>query len=453
MRIESLFPLAIALSGFAASPTEALLLQPSSRNNHHGILTASATPFWRSGSTSTSTALFFKNATRSNFDVDNSPNPLITQGTATTIATTTEEDSSNPSVEDETSEDDLDTNVDLNLDLDFAPFDDNCFPGRDENVRFECDPSVAFWRDFQNNANGQSVPSAQDNVQEMNKIAQMFVRSRASSYFGKHLGRTAYFAVNAVLGDAAYRFVSNRNKSNDKAGAFTQSAKRGPFPMGMSGDYASKLVLEALLCYKQDYFEGIAKGVYREPWDMASLNHRQSNPLNAITQTSRFVRESVGVLGRRSRGTEKDKQVKFFGSNNRSTNNKSGTTAAAAAAAGKAHKSKIYPEYYQTAFHFQGDGEWYKHILILYSFQPKKGILRERARRLCEVEFTHKSFVFPLHDNNCFEICRVDVERFCQRLRDLDRNIVPWTTGFHAAHELATPRRVGQCKIQRQIHE
>jgi len=354
MRIESLFPLAIALSGFAASPTEALLLQPSSRNNHHGILTASATPFRGSGSTSTSTALFFKNATKSNFDVDNSPNPLITQGTAATIATTTEEDSSNPPVEDETSEDDLDTNVDLNLDLDFAPFDDNCFPGRDENVRFECDPSVAFWRDFQNNANGQSVPSAQDNVQEMNKIAQMFVRSRASSYFGKHLGRTAYFAVNAVLGDAAYRFVSNRNKSNDKAGAFTQSAQRGPFPMGMSGDYASKLVLEALLCYKQDYFEWIAKGVYREPWDMASLNHRQSNPFNAITQTSRFVRESVGVLGRRSSGTEKDKQVKFFGSNNRSTNNKSGTTAAAAA--GKAHKSKIYPEYYQTAFHFQGDG-------------------------------------------------------------------------------------------------
>ena len=379
MRIELVLPLAIGLSGFAASPTEALLPQPSIRNNCHGILTASAPPISRSGSTSTSTrtrtstALFFKNVTKSNYDVDNSPNPLIAQGTTTTtIATTTEENSPNPSTED-----DLDSNMDL--DLDFAPFDDNCYPGRDENVRFECDPSVAFWRDFQNNANGQSVPSAQDNVQEMNEIAQKFVRSQASSYFGKHLGRTAYFAVNAVLGDAAYRFVSNRSQRNNKTGgtekslAFTQSAQRGPFPMGMTGDIASRLVLEALLCYEQDYFEWIAKGVYREPWDMASLNHRQSNPFNVIAQTSRFVRESVGVLGRRSRGTEQDKQVKFFGNSNSnsSNNNKSGTTVVAAAA-GKAHNSRIYPEYYQTAFHFQGDGKWYKHIVILQSFQPRQ---------------------------------------------------------------------------------
>jgi hypothetical protein len=353
MRIELLFPFAV-LSGFAASPTEALLLQPLSRN-HHGILTASAPPFPRSGSTGTSTALFFKNATKSIFDADNSPNPLITQDTTT--ITTTEDPKT--SVEDEKSDN-----------LDFAPFDDNCFPGRDENVRFECDPSVAFWRNFQNNANAHSVPSAQDNLQEMNTIARKFVRLQASSYFGKHLGRTAYFAVNAVLGDAAYRF-SNRNNNNKRGGetmAFSSSAQKGPFPMGISGDIASRLVLEALLCYEQDYFEWIAKGVYREPWDMASLNHRQSNPFNVMTQTSRFVRESVGVLGRRSRGTEQDKQVKFFNS----SNNNSGRTTTAA---GKAHKLKIYPDYYQTAFHFQGDGEWYIHNIILYFFQPKKSIL------------------------------------------------------------------------------
>jgi hypothetical protein len=47
-------------------------------------------------------------------------------------------------------------------------------------------------------------------------------------------------------------------------------------------------------------------------------------------------------------------------------------------------------------------------------------------------------------DCNLFVDCRVDVERFGQRLRDLDRNLVPGTPGFHAAHKLAAPRRLGQ---------
>jgi ubiquinone/menaquinone biosynthesis C-methylase UbiE len=104
----------------------------------------------------------------------------------------------------------------------------------------------------------------------------------------------------------------------------------------MNSATASRLLLEALLSYEQDY-QWIRRGVYREPWDM-TLRHRQSNPRNILKQTGRFVREAIGTLGRRNSATEKDKQVKFFGKSN------------------GAKDSSLYPEYYQNAFHYQTDG-------------------------------------------------------------------------------------------------
>ena len=238
---------------------------------------------------------------------------------------------------------------------DFAPFDENCFPGRDENERFRCDPSVTFWRDFQNTS---VQPSVQDNIRDMATIAQRFVSAQreSSSYFVRHLGRTGYFVINAILGDAAYQF-SKRN-SNDKDDAPITSTLRGPLPMGMSGEVGSRLILEALLCYEQDYFEFVAKNVYKEPWDMASLSHRQSNPFNVLDQTSRFVREAVGTLNRRSRGKEEDREVRFF------KNNKSTTPTGDI---DNPNGSKLYPAYYQTAFHYQGEGKWYMMFLFCSS--------------------------------------------------------------------------------------
>ena len=122
--------------------------------------------------------------------------------------------------------------------------------------------------------------------------------------------------------------------------------------MGMSGEIASRLVLETLLCYEQDYFDCISKGLYREPWDMATPSHRQSNPFNVIVQTSRFVREAAGTLGRRSRATEEDKEVRFF----KNKSNKGEATAAIPINSAISGGTKLYPEYYKTAFHFQGEG-------------------------------------------------------------------------------------------------
>ena len=291
-------------------------------------------------------------------------------------------------------------------DLDFEPFDDNCFPGHDENDRFRCDPSVAFWRDFQNtNTPAQTAfssgdtehidpndnqHSVQDNVRDMGSIALRFASAQraSSSYFVRHLGRTVYFAMNAILGDAAYKF-SERNNNNDKTGM------NGALPLGMSGQVGSRLVLETLLCYEQDYFDWIAKGLYREPWDMATPNHRQSNPFNVADQTSRFVREAVGTLGRRSRGTKEDRLVKFF------NNNKQSATATAG--------TKFYPDYYKTAFHYQGEGKY--SVVRIIRFIPN---LRQSS--LTEASFILNVLAYLLMDEQQSNVFRMDVYGVRERL-------------------------------------
>jgi len=324
----------LLLSANVVLPAEALLFSPPSaavatNNRHRGMLSVCGR--------SSSTALFFKNSTTNHYDIDQNPNPLTKQSGDGAITSTIPTARSLP-------EDD------------FAPFDDNCFPGRDENDRFLCDPSVAFWRNFQNQEPHEPL-SAEENFRDMNVIARRFLSGtqRSSTYFGKHIGRTTYFIMNALLGDAAYQFSKRVGANNDadRKGSDDQGpleTKKGSLPMGMSLEHASRLLLESLLCYEEDYFNYVAKGIYREPWDMATSNHRQSNPIRAMTQTGRFVREAVGTLGRRSR---RDKDVRFFRNNN---SNHSRQKSPAPKAAKKAHGTKLYPDYYQTAFHYQGDG-------------------------------------------------------------------------------------------------
>ena len=106
----------------------------------------------------------------------------------------------------------------------------------------------------------------------------------------------------------------------------------GALPFNMDTAVASRLFLEAALCYEQDYAK-IDEGVYRDPWDMKP-GHRQSSPSNVATQTSRFISEAIGTLGRRTRGEQNDKDTWI-------------TDPAS---------PSLYPEYYRTAFHYQTDG-------------------------------------------------------------------------------------------------
>lgn len=210
---------------------------------------------------------------------------------------------------------------------------DHCFPGRDENSKFDCDDSVGFWRNFQTT---ESAP-LDENVRAMSQVATRFLTTgpNGGAYFAKHFARSGYFVVNALFGNAAFQL--HERLFGGGTGPSSGATGKGGFallPIGLSGDIASRILLEAFLSYEQDY-EWIQRGTYREPWDM-TLGNRQSSPTNVLTQTGRFMRESVGALSRRNRATDKDRQVAFFGN---------GTSASA-----------FYPKYYQNAFHYQTDG-------------------------------------------------------------------------------------------------
>lgn len=196
-------------------------------------------------------------------------------------------------------------------------------PGMAENAKFQCEDSVEFWSSFQR----EGFSTAQENLQELGNIGTRFAQMgpEALSYWLRHAGRSGYFGANALLGNAG--FMLHERLVNNKETTFT-----GALPFNMDSAVASRLFLEAALCYEQDYAK-IEDGEYREPWDM-QLGHRQSSPVNVATQTSRFISEAIGTLGRRTRGEQKDRDTWI-------TDPASPT---------------LYPEYYRTAFHYQTDG-------------------------------------------------------------------------------------------------
>jgi len=195
-------------------------------------------------------------------------------------------------------------------------------PGMAENAKFQCD-SVEFWTSFQRD----KFSSTQENLQELGNIGTRFAQMgpEALSYWLRHVGRSGYFGVNALLGNAGFQL--HERLVNNKETTFT-----GALPFNMDSAVASRLFLEAALCFEQDYAK-IKDGEYREPWDMKP-GHRQSSPINVATQTSRFISEAIGTLGRRTRGEQKDKDIWITD---------------------RASPS-LYPDYYRTAFHYQTDG-------------------------------------------------------------------------------------------------
>ena len=213
-------------------------------------------------------------------------------------------------------------------------------PGILEDDKFHCENSVSFWRNFQNPQKDSSSSSPtsytwQDNAQQMTNIANRFLSSQDPAqvqYFFTHVARSGYFVTNAILGNAGFQLHEQLLRRD--ATSSNNSPSSSALPLNLSSDVASRIVLEALLCYEQDY-ESISKGQYREPWDM-KLGHRQSSPINVVTQTGRFVQEAIGTLVRRNRREETDKLVKFF----------------------EPEAPSLYPEYYRNAFHWQTDGRF-----------------------------------------------------------------------------------------------
>lgn len=196
-------------------------------------------------------------------------------------------------------------------------------PAEIENAKFQCDKTVAFWRDFQRDG----FETAQANARELAAVASRFASKGPDGidYWTRHVARSGYFVTNALLGTVGSTLheslVSNSDTADPKDPGFVT-------PL-LNGGTVSRLVLEAALSYEQDY-ERIQDGKYKKPYDMYA-NTRQSSPLNIVTQTARFVDEAIGTLARRKR---QEKDIWFSDT----------------AAPG------LYPEYYKTAFHYQSDG-------------------------------------------------------------------------------------------------
>lgn len=194
-------------------------------------------------------------------------------------------------------------------------------PGQAEKQHFQCDPSVALWEDIK--WDGSGLVNLQRAAAIVAKyMPRPFERTdgQALEFWGKHAARLGYFLTNAAAGLAAFGlFGKNRGAVLDEAGGF------GDQMVGA----ASGLILEAIMTYEQDW-KNIADGKYAMPWDMAA-GHRQTTLPYALRQSARFVEEAVGTLERRSRGTPEDRKI-WLGSGD------------------------IYPEYYKTNFHYQGDG-------------------------------------------------------------------------------------------------
>ena len=66
-----------------------------------------------------------------------------------------------------------------------------------------------------------------------------------------------------------------------------------------TGSCVQRLPAEAMGAYAQD-LALIKEGVYKLPWDMTTLRHRQFNPAFVLQQGHRFVRETGNVLGARN---------------------------------------------------------------------------------------------------------------------------------------------------------
>jgi ubiquinone/menaquinone biosynthesis C-methylase UbiE len=198
--------------------------------------------------------------------------------------------------------------------------DHSMTPVEIENSKFRCDDTVEFWRTLYQDG----FESAEENLQNLGRVAARFAQSpQGMEYWLRHVGRSSYFVGNALLGNFGYQLYERVVNGEDKG---------SPIVALKEPAIAARMLLDTAYSYEQDY-NRIQKGLYRSPYDMYQTT-RQSSPLYLGQQTSRFVREAIGTLGRRNRGTEEDKRIWLSDD----------------------ITSSLYPEYYRTAFHYQTDG-------------------------------------------------------------------------------------------------
>lgn len=221
-------------------------------------------------------------------------------------------------------------------------------PGSAENAVFQCDPSIDFWRTFPTNK------SNEDNLRRLQEILSKNVLARNKgadgrstaiqrAYWVSHVLRTGYFTMNAAL--SSILATEWQNQRDDNSNTFRASNL-------VSGGAATRLLLETMHVYEQDY-KRIQAGILKYPWDaairvdpnkkknkngrpsttsrLAWNPHKQLNPLFALQETLRTARESMAIMSRRNQGTSEGVWVEN-------------------------PQRDLYPEYYLNDFHYQTSG-------------------------------------------------------------------------------------------------
>jgi ubiquinone/menaquinone biosynthesis C-methylase UbiE len=200
-------------------------------------------------------------------------------------------------------------------------FDPNC-PAQWENQLMDCDVSVQFWSSFQG-----STDDPWENLAQARAIVARHLRSSnsaESSYWISNVARSLYFITNAALGVIDQRIRSKPDNST--------------FLNGITASAQTRLILEAVLCYEQEW-PWIQAGRVPYPWDALvqpnrkwQWNHRHARLPFLLQQTVRAVRESRAIFQRRD--TWRGRPSRPPSSFNQSS----------------------FPQYYLNDFHYQTDG-------------------------------------------------------------------------------------------------
>ena len=190
-----------------------------------------------------------------------------------------------------------------------------------EDSLFRTDASVAYWRDLGSKGREENIRLISNFFVSVLPSASPLQRAVWSSF----LLRTGFFGLNAVAGNVL-------------------AEQRGGSSMFDEFDISFR-IYELIKCYEQE-LKSIEEGLIKYPWDYIvqkpsqfqpiriQWNHKQSNPLFALEESLRLVREAPAILERRA---------KFQGK-------PSGTVP-------EPPKGETeYPSYYLNDFHYQTDG-------------------------------------------------------------------------------------------------
>jgi ubiquinone/menaquinone biosynthesis C-methylase UbiE len=206
---------------------------------------------------------------------------------------------------------------------------------KQEDSKFRCDDSVAFWRQF-------TVMDMADATRIVGNLLQPYLASgggasiAARAYWIYHALRVGYFTGNAFTGLLAVRI--HKAVENRALPDFSST-----FSLVSSAGYL--LLTEAFLSMEQNW-KWVEKGILNYPWDATimadlstqqfrlQLDHKQSNPLFAIAESIRLIQDSISILNRQARLEGKPVGVKLDNE----------------------QASDLYPSYYLNDFHYQQNG-------------------------------------------------------------------------------------------------